>query len=465
MGVRVRKAVLVLLGIASGIALILPQWQARTEQPPDARTEVVFWHFWGGRDRAIVDNVVDRFNRSQQDYWVRAIAIPGNNFDAKLFLSVVGEHPPDVINQDDPVLADWSALGVLQPVADFAGESLVRELDEFLLPAARRLAEVDDQLVAVPNGLDVRAIYYNGTLLDQLGIPPPTSLPEFDKAVLRISPQDNPLQHGLIAFLPDPRRVWSWAYVFGGDFWDESTQTVTADSPPVVEAVEWMTRFSQAYGADFAARYRQTDQNLPGKIFAILPAQDDQLYGRYAMVLDGQWRVRDLEEFDADRAARGIPAPRWGVLELPAPPGGRPRGGWINGNFFIVPRGAKNPQGAVAFMRFWIGLSDPDAAAETCAAGGWIPVSQKVIDSPRLQAHVRAHPLLAPFVQWATSENLFPYPPTRSGMFVKRTLETAAEEAVNHPERSAKEILREAAERIGRQVQRVQSQPGVADAR
>ena len=30
----------------------------------DGREEVVFWHFWGGADRDVVEDVVRRFNES-----------------------------------------------------------------------------------------------------------------------------------------------------------------------------------------------------------------------------------------------------------------------------------------------------------------------------------------------------------------------------------------------------------------
>lgn len=455
-----KKWILTLLVLAGFAAVIVPQFQARAGKTPGSRREIVFWHFWGGRDRAVVDDVVARFNRSQSTYWVRAVAVPGNNFDAKLFLSVVGKNPPDLINQDDPVLADWLDLGVLQPVDEFAGAELTRELDSFLLPAAKRLVQVDNRWAAVPNGLDVRAMYYSETLFEALEIEIPQTLDDLDAVVNWISPPENPLKHGTIAFLPDPRRIWTWGYVFGGTFFDEATRSVAVDSDAIVRATQWMAHFSRRYGSDFATRYRQTDQTLPGKIFPLLPFGDDDSVGRYAMVLDGQWRVRDIEEFTAERLHGGRTIPRFGVFSLPPPASGREKSGWINGNFFIVPRGVKEPEGATAFIRFWIGLDDPDEAARTCAAGGWIPVSRSVIDSPRMQAYLSEHPLMSPFVELASSENLFPYPATRGGMFFKRTVEAAAEEIVSYPDRSAPQILSAAAQRIKQQLDRLRNTEG-----
>ena len=55
--------------------------------------EVVFWHFWGGEDRRVVDEVVDRFNASQSRYHVRAIAMPGNSRNRRANHSPTASRP------------------------------------------------------------------------------------------------------------------------------------------------------------------------------------------------------------------------------------------------------------------------------------------------------------------------------------------------------------------------------------
>jgi multiple sugar transport system substrate-binding protein len=100
---------------------------------PAGRSEVVFWHFWGGQDRPVVDDIVARFNASQDEYFVRAIAMPGNNLDLKFFLATTGGDPPDVVNQDDPIVADWAFRNALTPLDELASaeemeQPLVRAL-------------------------------------------------------------------------------------------------------------------------------------------------------------------------------------------------------------------------------------------------------------------------------------------------------------------------------------------------
>lgn len=60
--------------------------------------------------------------------------MPGNNLQAKIFLSVAGGDSPDLVNQDDPVIPDWAHRGVIHSLEDIAqmtidSENVVRALD------------------------------------------------------------------------------------------------------------------------------------------------------------------------------------------------------------------------------------------------------------------------------------------------------------------------------------------------
>ncbi len=403
------------------------------------RSEVVFWHFWGGADRDVVEDVVQRFNDSQDQYFVRAIAMPGNNLQAKLFLSIAGGDPPDLVNQDDPIVGDWAFRHFILPLDEICAPDEAQAIAAHLLPAARRLGMFNERLYGVCNGLDIRALYYNQTILDQHGLPVPQSTADLDQIAKTIRPPGS--DNGLFGYLPDSRRLWAWGYVFGGDFYDADSAKVQLDQPPIRDALQWMTSYADWYGADTINRFRQGDQSLPGKTFPLLPVDDQDMAGRYIVIMDGQWRTRDINAFVERRSELGIAAPDFGVCPLPPPAGGRRDAGWVNGNFFVVPRGARNTGGAVAFMKFWIGLDNPDDAARTCAAGGWIPVSQTVINAGPFQDLLNRQPLFREFVRLAGSENQFPVPVIPGAPMFKRTVEKMASDAMTGPGQPIDELL------------------------
>jgi multiple sugar transport system substrate-binding protein len=428
-----------------------------SSEPADDRQEVVFWHFWGGADRAVVEDVVRRFNESQNRFRVRAIAMPGNNLQAKLFLSVAGGDPPDIVNQDDPIVAEWASRGIIDSFEAHLSDDDRAAFDDFLFPAARKLGTWNGQLYALCNGLDIRALYYNRTLLESYGLDPPQTLEDLDRIALAIAPpQSVTPQTRTFGWLPDSRRLWSWGYAFGGTFVDEGTGAPRIDHPRVVEAAGWMQRYAKWYGSDTINRFRAGDQSLPNKGFPLLPAVDHEMAGQYAVLMDGQWRTRDVQLFVEDRNLRGIAAPEFGVCALPAPIGGLADAGWVNGNVFVIPSNADCPDGAVAFARFWIGLDDPGAAAETCAAGGWIPVSQEVVDHSRFQQFLAEQSLFAEFVRLAASPSQFPVPVIPGAPKLKRTVEQAAARIMDNPELDPAAVLGEANARLKREIGGIQ---------
>ncbi len=405
---RLQKLSLSMLAVAVLVALMaLP-----AIAPPETfngREEIVFWHFWGGRDRPIVEGIVERFNASQDLYVVRAIAMPGSNLDLKFFLSVAGGDPPDLVNHDDPVIADWAHRGVLTPLDELATDDELQRLRDWLFPAARKLSTYNKRLYALCNGLDIRALYCNVTLLAEHGLGLPKTLDDLDHIAETIAPPNKTTSRRRMGYLPDPRRLWAWGVVFGGDFARPQAaaleEKITGDSPEIIAALTWMAGYSRRYGPSEVATFRSGEQALTGAAFPLLADR------RYAVVMDGQWRVRDLAEAQAAAAQTGQRLDLFATTPLPAPPNGRKNAGWVNGNFFVVPRQAHQKQGAWEFMKFWSGFDGHEAqAAIACATGGWIPASQQVVNQPAYQQALKRLPLLETFVQLAASPHQVPVP-------------------------------------------------------
>ena len=144
----------------------------------------------------------------------------------------------------------------------------------------------------------------------------PTSIEDLNQIAKTICPPgtNDPQAFG---YLPDSRRLWAWGYVFGGDFYDKKTGQVLLNEPHVAAAIKWMAQYASWYGADTINRFRQGDQSLPGKTFPLLPIEDDKMIGRYSVLMDGQWRVRDINAFANRRQEQGIDSPEFGVCPLP----------------------------------------------------------------------------------------------------------------------------------------------------
>ena len=421
------------------------------------RETVIFWHFWGGRDRPIVEGIVKRFNESQDRYTVRAIALPGSNLDLKFFLSVAGGDPPDLLNHDEPVVADWAHRGVLTPLDELANADELERLHQWLFPTAWQLGEYDQQLYALCNGLDIRALYCNKTLLDEHQLDLPTTIDDLDRIAETIAPADEPSGRMRMGYLPHPGRLWAWGVVFGGNFADlqadDPNRQITADSPKIAEALDWMAGYSRRYGPGEVAAFRSGEQALTGAAFPLLANR------RYAVVMDGQWRVRDIAEAQAAAAQSGQPIDEFAVTPLPSPAGGRRDAGWVNGNFFVVPRQARQKQGAWEFMKFWVGFEGSAAGtAQACADGGWIPVSQSVVQQPAYQQALVQQPLLSEFVRLASSPNQLPVPPLPVGSIYNQQVTQAAQDVLYRGD-DPEQALRRAADEVRARLREVTHDP------
>ena len=438
-------AIAAMMASAAGGCADRPDAAGSPEGPRAGRREVVLWHFWGGEDRPVVERIIGRFNASQQEHWARAIAMPGNNLDVKFFLSYAGGDPPDVLNQDDPIVADWAHRGAILPLGEFAPAEDVGQLSEWLLPAARKIGSYQGRLYALCNGLDIRALYLNQTMLTEHGLSLPVMLDDLDRIAETIAPPAAATPRQRMGFLPNPSRIWAWGIVFGGRFYDpgaaQPAERITADSPAVVRALEWMAGYRDRYGGSQLAAFRDGEQALAGTTFPLLANR------RYAAMMDGQWRVRDIARAKA-HADLAESSDEFVVLPLPPPRGGKHEAGWVNGNFFVVPRGAGNPQGAWELMKFWSGFGNLEhEAAAACAAGGWIPPAAAVIEHPHFQAYLDDQPLMRQFVKLAASPHQQPTPSIPVSSLYYEEVVSAAQDVL-YRGADARQRLSQAADRV-----------------
>ena len=415
---KVKPAVLlVALVVISGWGLAAAIQLGGDAQVPPGRQQVVFWHFWGGSQRSAVRDIVSRFNAAQDEYWVEEIAVPGQNLDMKFFMALAGGDFPDVVNQDEQIIAQWAQSGVLMPIRELAkDEAEYRLLVDWLNPAARNIGTYEGELFALCNAIDIRALFYRE---DALRGSPPRMIDELDRMAKRQSADPS-----RIPFLPDDRRLWAWGIVFGGDFYDEITGQVTANDPRIVEALEWMVSYTEFHGLSQVRAFRSTNREAGAGSMLI--------DGRYGLMMDGQWRVAELDDYNVRAAAEGRQSIGYGVVSLPSPAEGRDRAGWANGNFFVVPRGCRNPDGAWEFMKFWSGFGgNEEQAAMTAASGGWIPASRHVVEQPPFQEYLRRHPNFRLFVELAESPHQRPTPAIPVQAYFYERVNLAVEEALS----------------------------------
>lgn len=370
-----------------------------TRAYPD-REEVVFWHMWTGEWTEVVNRIVKRFNESQEEYEVVALPIPRSGADFKFLLSVAGKTPPDVMAQWRSVLPAWASQGVIMPFEDLMSPEELEAMKEMVYPVVWDIGSYDGKFYGLSVGLNIWALYYRPSHFVEVGLDPDrvfASMDELDAAsekLFRFDASGNILRIGFL-----PQHFHGWLPSFGGSLYDWESGEVTLRTPANLAALEWMQGYTHRYGLDRIIRFNSSLQSGTGGTM-----DWPFISGAYSIAFDGQWRVEQLARY----------APNLDYRVMPVPPGGTeglPQAGLVAATFMIIPEGAKNPRGAMEFIKFWSGIVDPDRAAEFYTWGGWLPISQEIAEAPAYRAYVGRYPQFQVFLDILPSPNLTILPP------------------------------------------------------
>lgn len=409
-----------------------------TRKYPD-RIPVRFWHRWGGEWAAVVARIADRYNESQSKYEVIPLSIPGGAADSKLMLGSIGGDPPDVMSMWNGAIPNMAANGILTPLEEVMSPG---DLDLYMnrsYPVIRDSGMFRNKIYGVTIGSDLYAIYVNEDELRNRGVDPdrlPTTLEEFCELGRRLNEKDARGNLSRLGFL-----IGQYSYLvysFGGSFYDPKSNELTIQTPENLRALEFIVKERQAVGQEQISRFYaglNTGSDTGG-----WPFITDQLL----MTMDGQWRVEELRKYAPNKRYRVIPIP-------PPAQGGRAKAGTVSGNFMVIPKSAKQKEGAWEFIRFWSGFADPEASAQAYNDGGWLPLTPRVVETRTFSKWLTENRQFGTFLEILESPNCKPMPSVPFLQFLNDQIGRAEDRAVRgilSPKEALAELERNLAEEM-----------------
>jgi multiple sugar transport system substrate-binding protein len=441
--VTIAAAVLTVAGLVLVLAMPGPAARRYPQRRP-----VRFWHMWTAEWKVVVERIVQEFNDSQDVYEVIPLSIPAQSADTKFLLAAAGGDPPDVMGQWNSIIPTWAENGLLVPL----NRELMTpaEWDTFqrrAYPVCKKIGVYKGDLYGVATGTNIWACYLRLDHLREAGL----RLEDFPDTLEGLVTWGRRLQRSdatghltRAGFLPD----WYLMYCtgFGGGFYDWENYRLTLDTPGNLRALEFIDANNTAVGKDQLQRFRAGLNWGSGIEWPFIT-------GAFAITVDGQWRVEQLRQY--------APALEYAVRPIPPPAGGQPHFGWANGNFMIVPRGAREPRGAWEFIRFWSGLANPERAATYATWGGWLPLTPDVANAPAYRDYVAKHPQFQTFLEVMDSPNVCPTPPVPYQSFLMARI-SRTEEKVWFGRRTPAQALAELADEVARELAR-RKELGYAD--
>ena len=331
-----------------------------TDRTPDGRIIVSYWEKWTGAEGEAMDEVVAGFNAAQTNIQVEKLTV--SDISRKMMLATAGGNPPDIAGLWAANVNVYSEKNALTPLDTLMADAGMKADD--YIPSLWRLCTHRGYTWALPSTPATVALHWNKRLFREAGLNPdhaPASIAELDRMaeqltivevtrdgrVVRLSfptltAEERATKNFRIVqlgFAPGEPGWWTtvYSYWFGGTLWD-GERKITADTPENLRAVQWFKSYSDKYGLKNMQAFGSSFGNFASP-------QNAFLAGQVAMVMQGVWMYNFIDKF--------APSLEWAAAPFPSvDPEKYPMVTVAESDVMVIPRGARHPREAFAFMRY-----------------------------------------------------------------------------------------------------------------
>lgn len=303
-----------------------------------------YWTGWSGFEFDVLQSLVDRFNAENPATFINMVTVSGQ-YD-KVLTAIAGGNPPDVVSAVWlSQLVSMAAHGGFTPITQFAETDNIT--GESYFPQLWNAWQWNGDLWGLMVTSNANLLAYSPTLFAEIGVTePPQTLDEFTEIAIMLEKVDASGRIERVGFLPDNLR-W-WGLVFGGTFYDEVNQKVTANDPKIVAALDWMASFTRRLGVERVAEFVSS-------LGDTMSAQNSFFTGQEAIKHVGEWFIEFQRQFAPDMEID--------LFAAPPPPDGRPNCTTFDGSVFTIPTGVRSPAASWAFIKW---LSQDVNMSEFC---------------------------------------------------------------------------------------------------
>ena len=317
-------------------------------------------------------NNVDLFKAIAAEYikeneGVEIEVTPDGGAVEKLTVAVLGGVAPDLVEIGGTQAPMLALDGLIQPITRFAEQDGLSVKDFW--PATYYRGWFEGELYSLPVNADANFIFvWYKRMFEEAGLDgetPPRFISDLDEYNRRLSQRDPAGRLVRIGIVPwyqyrEANSALTWAWAFGGGFFDEERWAVTATHPNNLAMFEWMLGLAQQYP----------------------PSEVDPLRGSEYMHIWNKTAAMSLMVGDQIFTLRLThPDELIGIGAMPYhPETGPEHPEWVGGWNMAIPVNARNAERAWDFMRFAL-ASPMGTSIQYPAASGhtavWYPGYRK----------------------------------------------------------------------------------------
>lgn len=338
-----------------------PQNSTESSQSATEKQEEVtinFWHHYSAQSAendTLMNVLIPAFESENPGIKVNAVSHEWADLHEKILINAKADTLPDVARLDSAWIPEFQKMGILVPLdEEIAGFS---DVSGGLLESAMSTAQIGGHSYGLALNTNTKILFYNQKALEDAGLSVPSDMDEFVEAVKQLSGSN---ENGQQVWGYDEPALAGWnlcpfIWSCGGELTspDQKTATGYINSPETVATVQLL---ADLYGEGCITGWNSGD----------IPMTDGFGTGRYMMLLEGPWKIAEMQGAYPDFA--------YGTAPMPAGKGGSVS--VLGGEDISMFRSA-NQDAAWKFMEF---MTFP-YAQEEMAKCGQIPVNKEALES------------------------------------------------------------------------------------
>ena len=356
------------------------------------KIKLVVWGIEPGVETQNQDARIAAFEQMHPDIEVSALSMGAGSMNPqKLLTAIVGGVPPDLVHQDRFAIGDWASRDAFLPLDNFltadaeaGGPLAIRQQD--YVPATWSETLYHGHVYAIPDGLDVRMLYYNKDLFRQAGLDPnkpPRTWDEMMDDAKKLTIRTPSGDISQIGFVPIYGQGWLylWSWQEDGEVMSADGRTCTLANPQTVKALTALVSWYDTLGGvdtvnSFAGGFADE-------------AQDPFIQGKLAMKVDGDWVLSSIARYkpDLNFGTVAVPVPTERFLHQGRFKNDPTYVTWAGGFSFAIPRGSQHQREAWEFIQWY---NSPEAALIGAKAEAAYEASKGRIFVPGNVANTRA---------------------------------------------------------------------------